>query len=327
MHDRKKETTEGVKGAVTERGLQRKQKADEKRQEATLQRDFFQELEAERQRKAAAHREATIQRRAKAVQARADMVLRNKMSAQKMEKDLMTKINVAKTKIMLAAREGGRTAPAVDAHLTRRHEAGAVAFRMRTALSPSHDVSPCGTSFPRGLTRRGDLSPPTHLRSEDKRQSRLKIFSSRYVPAEAAAEFDGSLFRKLYSMDTVAELEIGAQNKAQRARIKATAARTDDDLTDDGAAYEARQKMAQQSKERKAAEEAERQRQNDLYRSKARPPQTLPGCPPVLDPFSAHNPSQSPPPQPPGRSLPPSPRQLCSERPTQLSFTPRPGPP
>ena len=40
---------------------------------------------------------------------------------------------------------------------------------------------------------------------EDKKQTRLKTFSQRYVSAEAAADFDGSVYRRLYTMDDYAE--------------------------------------------------------------------------------------------------------------------------
>jgi len=102
---------------------------------------------------------------------------------------------------------------------------------------------------------------------DEKKQKRLQIFASRYVPQEAANEFDGSVFRRLYSMDDVADQEIAKANRELAKKLSQVVARTDDDVMDEAAGM-ARADMAEESRERKAAEEAERAAENAAMRER-----------------------------------------------------------
>jgi hypothetical protein len=102
---------------------------------------------------------------------------------------------------------------------------------------------------------------------EDNRQRRLAQFSSRYVSGEQGALFDSSQFRHYYLMDRHAEEEIAAANADLLARIKAMAARTDNDVRDDLAGA-GRRAAASASKVRKEAEASKLTQQNADMRQK-----------------------------------------------------------
>jgi len=94
------------------------------------------------------------------------------------------------------------------------------------------------------------------------RQSvRNKIFSAHFVKREAAVKFDGSEFRKLYSMDDLADSQIDAENAEILKKIASVTQRTDDDVADE-AAGEARIQAAADSKARKEAERKRIAREN-----------------------------------------------------------------
>lgn len=196
------EVQTGLKGAFTERTRIKRGKAEDKRQEAAVHKEFFAQMDEERMRKAAANRSATLARRNTVTKARADIIVRNQLMAKQADRTIDRRLKEA---------------------------------RQRTI--------------------------------DEKKQKRLQIFASRYVPQEAANEFDGSVFRRLYSMDDVADQEIAKANRELAKKLSQVVARTDDDVMDEAAGM-ARADMAEESRERKAAEEAERAAENAAMRER-----------------------------------------------------------
>lgn len=107
------------------------------------------------------------------------------------------------------------------------------------------------------------------------RQLRLKLFSSRYVTEQEAAQFEQSTFRKLYSMDDVSDEQIAKQNAELHAHIQAAHAVVDDDALDDITGLSGGLTLAQQRAKHKAemeakrqADAAERQRKNTAMKAR-----------------------------------------------------------
>ena len=96
-------------------------------------------------------------------------------------------------------------------------------------------------------------------RTLSSRQSvRNKIFSAHFVKREAAEKFDGSEFRKLYSMDDIADSQIDAENAEILKKIASVTQRTDDDVADEAAGEARIQARKEAERKRIARENAER---------------------------------------------------------------------
>ena len=100
-----------------------------------------------------------------------------------------------------------------------------------------------------------------------RRETRNKIFASRYVSREEAIQFDGSNFRKLFAMDDVADAEIELANVEILQRIEMVQQRTDDEIDDDAAGL-ARSTFAAESVERRERKNREMARENAKLRAR-----------------------------------------------------------
>lgn len=155
-----------------------------------------------------------------------------------------------------SAREARRKAQFEEERLSRAADKRTRIYQIRqSASSAREELTRRKQERVAQLQRdsRAEIDENERVLLASKQSVRDKIFSSRFVSRQAATQFDGSTFRKLYSMDDTADAEIHAANGDILNKIQYVEQRTDDEIDDD-AAGEARYTFAAESKARKAAE-------------------------------------------------------------------------